>query len=512
MIRLHRKIEKGMVKKLKRSYIFLSLAFILILCVAFLLNPFKKNKPVEAARPAIPYSISGAKILVGQNTDGITANLFRQKIPRYSTITAIEAEEPCKNYISVNGMLLTKDGKELIACPPGFSGKCTVPAGVSVIQEGAFQGCSGITEINLPDSLSSIGADAFSDCRFTEITLPLKVSSIGENAFANNANLQQITIPQNGEHLDESILSGCKDPVICGDPGSEAQKLAEARNLIFQPSGADSVLPIKPAANAPDKMKLEYKVSVILARLRPDMSDVEKVKAVNQYMAENITYDMKDYLAGKMPYRTQTIIGALVDGQTTCSGYTAAFHLLMQRLGISDALVSSIPMNHSWNMVKLDGSWYHVDVTWDRKGLYDNFLKSDAAMLKAGWASDTGRVGHYDWTSEYKATNTKYDRFDWYHSTPETINRGLTVIPAAIEPSQTQIMGKTGSQASLSAVSNLGETLTAKSSKEEIAKISETSESDGKTSWKINLLQKGAAVIHVRSSCNAVSDVKITAF
>ena len=499
---------------MKRGHIFISLTLILILSAIFLL-PLNKNRPIEAAKPkpSVPYSVIGSKILVSQNTDGITADLFRQKVPNYSNITAIEADKQSKNYISVNGMLLTKDRKELIACPPGLSVlKCIVPTSVSVVQEGAFKNCAGISEIELPDSLSSIGAYAFSGCHFADITLPKKVLSIGNSAFANNPSLQQITIPKSAEHLDTSILSGCKDPVICGDLGSEAQKLAESRNLIFQPVGADSVLPLKPASDAPDKVKLEYKVSVILARMRPDMSDVEKVKAVNQYMAENIIYDMKDYLAGKMPVRPQTLIGALVDGQTTCSGYTVAFHLLMQRLGISDALVSSIPMNHSWNMVKLDGSWYHVDVTWNRKGLYDNFLKSDAAMSNAGRAYDTGRVGHYDWTCSHKATNTKYDLFDWSHATPETINRGLTVVPAAIEPSQAQITGKVGNRSSLSAVSNLGETLTAESSNQDVAKISKNSESDEKASWEIDLLHKGTAIIHVRSSCNAVRDVKITVF
>ncbi len=495
---------------MKRNYIFISLALILILCAASLI-PLEKNKSIEAAKPSIPYHVSGTKILVDQNTDGITAETFQQKISHYSNITAIEVDEKSKNYSSVNGMLLTKDGKELIACPPGgFSGlKCIVPSGVSVICGSAFKGCKGISEVELPDSISSVGADAFSGCRFTEIALPQKVSSIGDDAFANNPNLQQITIPKNAEHLDASILSGCKDPVVCGEPGTEAQKLAESRNLIFQPSGADSVLPLKPASDASDRIKLEYKVSVILARLRPNMSDVEKVKAVNQYLAENVTYDMKDYLAGEIPHRTQTIIGALVDGQTTCSGYTMAFRLLMQRLGIPVSTVTSIPMNHSWNIVKLDGSWYHVDVTWNRKALYDNFLKSDTAMTKAGWSDDTGRIGHHDWTCSYKATNTKYDQFDWNHATPEIINRGRTVITAVIEPSQVQITGKAGSLSSLSAVSNLGETLTAQSSNEAVAKISESSESSEKTLWKIHLLQKGTAVIHIRSSCNAVRDVKI---
>lgn len=139
-----------------------------------------------------------------------------------------------------------------------------------------------------------------------------------------------------------------------------------------------------------------------------------------------------------------------------------------------------------------------------------NFLKSDVAMEKAGRADDTNRAGHYGWTGKYKAVSTKYDNFDWAHAAPETIDRGLTVVRAEVTPSPVRITGKAGTSADLSAVSNLGEALTARSGGGHIIKISEAAGSGGKTSWKIGLLQKGVTVIHIRSACNAVCDVPVT--
>ena len=63
-------------------------------------------------------------------------------------------------------------------------GSVVVPEGVTSIGEGAFNGCSGLTEITLPEGVTSIGNGAFEECSgLTEITLPEGVTSIGDYAF-----------------------------------------------------------------------------------------------------------------------------------------------------------------------------------------------------------------------------------------------------------------------------------------------------------------------------------------
>lgn len=59
--------------------------------------------------------------------------------------------------------------------------------------------------------------------------------------------------------------------------------------------------------------------------------------------------------------------GALVDGKAVCDGYTKAFQYLLQRVGIQSFMVTGIGngVKHAWNIVRIDGKYYNVDLTWD---------------------------------------------------------------------------------------------------------------------------------------------------
>ena len=94
-----------------------------------------------------------------------------------------------------------------------------------------------------------------------------------------------------------------------------------------------------------------------------DSDDYGKVIGVHDYLSDTISYDF-----GERPYDEY---GAFIEKMAVCQGYSYAFKLCMDICGIDCITVGGTADNgkevlsHAWNMVRLDGRWYHVDVTWD---------------------------------------------------------------------------------------------------------------------------------------------------
>ena len=81
---------------------------------------------------------------------------------------------------------------------------------VKKISDGAFQNCTGITSIVIPDSVISIGGSTFSGCTsLAEIVIPDSVTSIGGYAFSYCTSLTEIVIPDSVTTIGESAFSGC---------------------------------------------------------------------------------------------------------------------------------------------------------------------------------------------------------------------------------------------------------------------------------------------------------------
>ncbi len=141
--------------------------------------------------------------------------------------------------------------------------------------------------------------------------------------------------------------------------------------------------------------RFEEAVRKALESVNDKMSDIEKALALHDYLAMCCAYEND----GKGNYKKYNAYDALVTGEAVCQGYTLAYTELLQRAGIGVSYATSDAMNHIWNLVELDGVWYHVDVTWDdpvpdytgRVG-HSNFLRSDSGI------ADTGS-GHYAWVT-----------------------------------------------------------------------------------------------------------------
>jgi len=92
-----------------------------------------------------------------------------------------------------------------------------------------------------------------------------------------------------------------------------------------------------------------------------------KIKNVHDILVDSIEYDTTLNSSN-----THNIYGALVNGKVVCEGYAKAFKYILNSLNIECILVSGTATNsngetesHMWNYVKIDNSWYGVDVTWD---------------------------------------------------------------------------------------------------------------------------------------------------
>lgn len=162
------------------------------------------------------------------------------------------------------------------------------------------------------------------------------------------------------------------------------------------------------------------------------MSDDQKAQVLHDYLVRNVVYPSGIDVNGDYNVTDPMFnaYGALVRKSAVCEGYVQAYKVLLNSVGINSVMVTSEKMNHAWNMVQIDGGWYHVDVTWDDAQYtqyggdlgfdveskigsmhHDFFLRSDAVMS----STPNGFGAHENW----KAPTTAAADYYKLHSTRE---------------------------------------------------------------------------------------------
>ena len=177
-------------------------------------------------------------------------------------ISAILVDDSNTMYKDIDGVVFTKDGKELVFFPKGMrteNGEYDIPAGVEMISEGAFKGmryiekieidntityigkyafensqslssltfaegnddmklaidesafagCAAITTVELPARTQKIAARAFYNVSMSAVSFPAGLEEIGDYAFAKTS-LRSVEIPQSVSVFGESVFMDCK--------------------------------------------------------------------------------------------------------------------------------------------------------------------------------------------------------------------------------------------------------------------------------------------------------------
>ena len=172
------------------------------------------------------------------------------------SLTAIEADPANAAYASQEGVLFSLTLGTLVRYPPGKTGvSFTVPSGVTGLDDGAFEGCSSLTEITIPAEVNKIGENVFDGCDALEsiqvdenngayasqdgvlltadrrdlvrcppakagdYAVPPGITCIRGSAFSNCRRLTRITLPASLEQIgrnwywygstDGSVFAGC---------------------------------------------------------------------------------------------------------------------------------------------------------------------------------------------------------------------------------------------------------------------------------------------------------------
>ena len=124
------------------------------------------------------------------------------------------------------------------------------------------------------------------------------------------------------------------------------------------------------------KVQFESQANKIIDGASSLVGDYEKEKYVYQALIDCVEYDENAELH-QSPY------SALVYGKSVCAGYARAFQYIMLELGVPTYYCTGETQGHAWNIIKLDGGYYNVDVSWaDTKSSPEGYFNRTDEDLK----------------------------------------------------------------------------------------------------------------------------------
>jgi hypothetical protein len=110
----------------------------------------------------------------------------------------------------------------------------------------------------------------------------------------------------------------------------------------------------------PQEQAVDSKVASIIKSLNlSKATDYEKVKAIHDYIINQASYDMT--------YQRSTAYDILINKTAVCEGYALAAYRLLTDAGLETRIITGDGdgERHAWNIVKVNGQWYNIDLTWD---------------------------------------------------------------------------------------------------------------------------------------------------
>ncbi|PWV97330.1 transglutaminase superfamily protein [Paenibacillus cellulosilyticus] len=142
--------------------------------------------------------------------------------------------------------------------------------------------------------------------------------------------------------------------------------------------------------------------------INDQMNDHEKVKAIHDWVVARVDYDQA--------LQKYTAYEALTTGRAVCQGYALLMYNMLTKAGIENVIAAGTVNTgeHAWNIVKLDGQWYHLDATWDDAAIASTtgVDAAQGAILRSQYRyyllTDSQMRADHQWTKTYPKATTVY--------------------------------------------------------------------------------------------------------
>lgn len=138
-------------------------------------------------------------------------------------------------------------------------------------------------------------------------------------------------------------------------------------NVLYDPSG-EVTIEVNYLYNEKEIFEINQEIDRLWKELvTDDMTDEDIIYKFHDYIIDHTKYDSQYEDALKKGEQANSnsnkATGPLFDGYGICSGYTDLMAIILDRLNIKNFRISS--NNHVWNLVYINKTWKHLDLTWD---------------------------------------------------------------------------------------------------------------------------------------------------
>lgn len=208
----------------------------------------------------------------------------------------------------------------------------------------------------------------------------------------------------------------------------------------YHKDGVNVSYSLTPAQRKTYTDQIRSKISEIqqIIKQKVRLSEYERELVIHDWLLNLAAYDNDAAAKPSSAPMAFTVCGTLVSGKAVCEGYSRTMQLLLNFFGINCTLATgeSAGIGHMWNIVNIEGGWYHLDATWndDAQNIFHFYFNLTDKQIKRDhsiYPDYTSGVQNFNYRLP-SCTNEKYNYFKVNGTMIDRIEDVSTVMQSAI--------------------------------------------------------------------------------